>query len=286
MNLLVKTLLDTFNDLDRTRALLASALRSQDPLLHYLPTYDGDDPVEDVIRSMTAIWHPKAGEELLDAGLICVDNNTLAAIEAFNEAKSLFKNAADAIRKNNKSNATLVAMADKHLGGDTRDAALRDAMQTARISELDLLKCYKIIRVLPATLESLSWTWATQHTKSERISMDNAVKMAEEQLSGEARDAVLADLGRLKPGTRMTRLLALPNQLRANIIWDDDGERSRKMISISGIVAFPGNQLPKLVWRDNPGDTVKDGLTRFDATIDRTPYIHSLGIHLYKGEGQ
>lgn len=237
------------------------------------------------MRSLTEIWHLEEGEELLGAGLICGNDAVVASVEVLNDAKAAFKKCVEAIREGDKSNATLFTLADRKLGNEARGNQLREAMRTARISRLDLLKCYKMIRVMPSSLMSLSWTWARTHTKSEPITLEGAEKMAKERLSGPELDTVLSLLGKLSPGTRLTRLYRLPNQLRANIIWKEDGERMRKPFSISGIVVMPGNKLPKLVWRDDPGQRKDEAaITRSDSKIDRDPYIRSLGIHLYLKE--
>lgn len=281
----VKDLLDAYQVLAAANSALADAIRNQSDVPRYLPTFPGKegDEIEAVVQSLTEIWRLEDGEALLGAGLICGNDHVVQAVESLNQAKAAFKAAVDAVRGNDKTNSTLFSLADQQLGHDRRSEKLRDAMRTARISRLDLLKCYKVIRVMPSSLESLSWTWARTHTKSEPISMDDAERMAYQRLSGVERETVLSLLGNLPPGAPMTRLYKLPNQLRANIVWKEDGERKRKPLSISGIVVMPGDKLPKLVWRDDPGPRTDDeaALIRVDSKIDREPYIRSLGIHLY-----
>jgi hypothetical protein len=285
MATLVKDLLDAYEVLAAANSALSIAIRNQSDMPRFLPTFSGEEAgeVDAVVRSLTEIWHLEDGDELLGAGLICGNNEVVQAVDSLNEAKVAFKKAVDAIRGDDKTNSTLFSLADQQLGHDGRGDELREAMRTARIGRLDLLKCYKLIRVMPSSLESLSWTWARTHTKSEPITMEGAEKMAHQRLSGSNRDAVLGILGNLAPGTQMTRLYKLPNQLRANIVWKEDGERKRKPLSISGIVVMPGDKLPKLVWRDDPGPRTDDeaALTRADSKIDREPYIRALGIHLY-----
>ncbi len=285
MAALVKELLDSYETLAAANSALGNAVWNQSDMPRFLPTFsgEGDGEIDAVAQSLTEIWHLENDDALLGAGLICGNNEVVQAVDSLNKAKAAFKEAVGAIRGEDKSNSTLFSLADHQLGHDGRSDDLRAAMKIVRIDRLDLLKCYKVIRVMPSSLESLSWTWARTHTKSEPITMDGAVKMAHQRLSGTHRETVLSILGNLPLGTQMTRLYKLPNQLRANIIWKENGERKRKSLSISGIVVMPGDKLPKVVWRDDPGPRTDDeaALTRVDSKIDREPYIQALGIHLY-----
>ncbi|OUS12125.1 hypothetical protein A9Q89_06940 [Gammaproteobacteria bacterium 53_120_T64] len=288
MSVLVVDLLNTHKAMDdKIKALTPLLLKHNGP--RYLPTYQGSlcGETAAIVRSMCEIWHQDKGDEpLLLTGLVCVQADLLQAVVALNSAKDNFKYAVDRIRHGDKANATLTGLADHALKGlePRRSEELRLAMQTAGISRLDLLKCYRHIRVLPSPLESLSWTWARTHTKSVPISMAEAEKKAVQLLSGDTLRLVLDKLGALKPGTAMTFMRELPPRLCANIVYRKDGLRSRKTITTTGVTVVEAPQLPKLAWRENPGPRqaeATDHLTRIDAKIDRTPYIKALNIHLY-----
>ena len=286
MSVIVKDLLDSYEEMIRAISTLKNAIHEQEQIPRYLPTYKGDkeNQLEAVVKSLTEIWYLDSGDELLGAGFICADQKTVAAVELLNNAKSAFKDSVDVIRGNDKKNSTLFTLADQHLDLDNRGEALRNAMRTARISRLDLLKCYRKIRVLPSSLESLSWTWARTHTKSEPISIEDAEKMARQRLSGQTLDLALSKLANAQAkGYSLRRFRELPNQLRANMVVNEGDHRKRSSMNISGIVIYPGDKLPKkLIWRDDPGPRKEyERLTRVDSQIDRSePFIKALSIHL------
>lgn len=282
MGVLVVNLLEAYKAMETRIEVLKPLIRAHKGP-RYLPTYEGEPSgeVEAVVRSMTEIWHQDSGDApLLLTGLACVQQDMIEAVVALNDAKDKFKIAVEAVREKDKSNSTLVCLAENKLEGlePGRSEELRQAMQTANISRLDLLKCYRHIRVLPSPLESLSWTWARTHTRSVPITLEGAEKRAQQQLSGETRALVLEKLGALKPGTKMTVMRELPPRLCANIVYLEDGERTRKTITTSGVVVLEADHLPKLAWRKNPGAREAgdhDHITRVDAKIDRVP--------IYKG---
>ena len=156
-------------------------------------------------------------------------------------------------------------------------------MKTAGISRLDLLRCYAQIRVLPSPLESVSWTWAKTHSSIDPITVAQAITMAENLPKEKTKAFALEMLACLKPTERLVLKKKLPNQLRANLVWREAGERKRKAVTISGIVVGQDAALPQYVWRDDPAnsDQKTQRLSRVDTTIEAEPYIKALGIHRY-----
>lgn len=302
MNILIANLLQTYEALAGANGMLGDALRAHPDMPMYLPTYRGEPEaqLETVIRSLTEIWNVNLDVELLNAGVICAPQDVKSAIVALNAAKTQFKESVQAIRqadidharakdqaqgkqrKRTARNEPLIEVAKRCINtlGKGRGEGLLNAMRTAQISRLDLLKCYRHIRVLEATTESISWTWARSHASSIPLTIEEAAAKAL-QLPDSSRATALKLLGELRPGTPITQRKHLPNQLQANVVWTKNGVRTRRAFTISGIVVCPCETLPTVVWRENPGNASGDRLQRMDARISDQPYIRALNIYLY-----
>ena len=302
MNRLIVNLLQAYEALAGANGTLGNVLREHPNLPMFLPTYRGtpEARLETVIRSLTEIWNVDLDVELLTAGVICAPDTVVSAVIALNAAKSRFKEAVQAIRradadqarakdrqqgkqrKRTVRNEPLIDVARRCIKtlGRGRSEGLMDAMQTAQISRLDLLKCYRHIRILEATTESISWTWARSHTSSTTLTIEEAAAKAL-KLPDASRATALKLLGDLRPGTPITQRKHLPNQLQANVVWTTDGVRTRRALTISGIVVCPCETLPTVMWRDNPGKGSGNRLQRMDARICEKPYIRALNIFLY-----
>lgn len=293
---LVDNMLKAYEEMANACNTLSDAIRSTSELPMVLPTYEGEPGGERdaVIKSLTQIWNLEAGEQIIEAGLICAPDNVIQCVHQLNIAKAAFKETVIAIRHSdgaaaNNNNLTLVV--DRHVTRGIKKSSigrgeeLKVAMNSAQINRLDLIRCYRQIRVLPDDLESISWTWARTHTASEPISLDEAVKLAEQLSKPETQKIALDLLGKLPPGVKLTLRKRLPNQLRANIVYLEDGDRKRKPVTISGIVISSNKTVPKYVWRPDPGprddSDTSDRLTRMDSRINPEPYVSALNIHLY-----
>jgi len=214
-----------------------------------------------------------------DAGIVCASDQTVAIVHQLNEAKAHFKETILKIRS---------LASDKSAG--SRETVLKKALKSAGIQTLDLRECYRQIRVMPPALESISWTWATSHARIQKLTFDEAVAMAEglrdrdEELAETALDILRR---RCAPDELLVRRITLPNQLRANYSYLENGEIQRKSCPISGVVIAQQKMLPRMAWRENPVSRkeVPIRLQR-ESRIEPEPIIQSLSIHRYvRGHG-
>lgn len=213
------------------------------------------------------------------AGIVCASNETVSIVEQLNETKAHFKETILKIRN---------LASGKPVG--SRETVLKKALKSAGIQTLDLRECYRQIRVMPPQLESMSWTWATSHARIQKLTFDEAVAMAEglrdrdEELAETALDILRR---RCAPDELLVRRITLPNQLRANYSYLENGKIQRKSCPISGVVIAQQKMLPRMAWRENPVSR-KDEPIRLqrESKIEPEPVIQSLSIHRYvRGHG-
>jgi len=296
-SVLVIDLLQSHQALESACNEFAAAVRRDQeielPLL--LPAYSGTPggEREAAITSMIQLWHLEPGEALVDAGLVCGSAETIAAACRLNDAKQTFQSAIKALRdagpKGEKSRLDKLIDRVLHEEGKRTDE-LSLALKRVRISRLDLLRCYAKIRVLPRHLESLSWTWAKTHSSIVPVSMDEAIKMAQNLSNEETKETVLSLLSTCSQRERFVCKKKLPNQLRANLVYrDEDGKRKRKAVTISGVILSQDITLPRYIWRDNPDllapEAQQERLSRLDTHIESEPFIKVLRLHRYIDRG-
>lgn len=293
--LLVEEMLSAYQSMAVSVEALRATMREYPEMKLFLPTYR-DKPggeLENAIASLTEIWHMDQGVKLAEVGLISAPPVVVQAIQTLNDAKQVFKTSVVAIRKAGESgNHTIMTAVEKHmlLDGEKpscrRSEDIREAMRITRLGRLDLLRCYRHARILEENLESISWTWARTHTSVEKITMEEAIKKAEQLPNEDSREITLNLLAAIPPGDTLIVRKQLNNQLRANLVWQENKERKRKAVTISGIVINPSINLPKMLWRDDPGPRKEsesiDRLVRADSRINPEPYIQALNIHLYR----
>lgn len=286
---LVADLLQTFEATQAACGDLARTVRADAALPLFLPNYGGDAGTEReaAIRSMTQLWHLDPGASVVEAGLLCASAGTVAAAEALNRRKQQFQAAVQAIRAigKNKDKLRITRLIERVLQEEgRRTEALQEALATARINRLDLLRCYAQLRILPPGLESISWTWAKTHSAIVQVRLDEAIEMAGHLANPATSATALELLYRLPRDEKLAYKKHLPNQLRANLVWLEDDQRLRKAVTISGVVLCQAPTLPRYIWRDNPAcsDTPSAArLSRTDVGIESGAYVRALNLHRY-----
>jgi len=248
-----------------------------------LPTYEGPDAQarEAAWLSLTRLWFPAAGETPLSAGLLCASEETLDSARQYNDTKTAFFESVKALRELDQSSSApkLEQLLNKVLKKEgMREGKLELAIQRLGLSLLDLNHCYAKIRILPANLESISWTWATRNSRIEQITYKNAESMADALTNEKSQSYARDQLGRLKPGEPLARKRMQPPQLRANLVFYKDGKRTRQLVPLSGIALSRDLTLPNSVWRDASS---QERLSRNDAGIEQEAHIESLMLYRY-----
>lgn len=279
-------------DLMRTyEALLDTQIRFKNEILGekslpcFLPGFAGTsiEARHHAIPAMIRNFYLNEDEEEQLTGVICASKDTVEAAAVMNHAKDNLQQAISLVRELGGSKKTaLDKLVDRALHREgRRTAELELALSRLQLHRLDLLRCYAHIRVLPSTLESISWTWATRHSSIKLIDLNEAETMANALPVPGTRNAVLHALRQLKPGEKLAMKKSLPNTLRANIVYWEEGVRKRKAINVSGILLSPDKHLPKhILWRDDPGDPPLR-LERSDVSIQKIPYIPALNLYRY-----
>lgn len=237
-----------------------------------------------LVNTMLSISPPTPASDIINAGLLCAAPDHITQLEQLNHTKQAFKEAVGRIRAfETKDGKTRIdVLIDRVLKEEgRRGESLRAAFREIGFNGIDLLRCYANIRILPKKLESISWTWAKKHASIIKTTQQEALLLAEELPSPRAKEVALYLLGQLPKQTPLVIQKQLPNQLRANIKWQEDKHIHRKAITVSGVVVSQDPALPKITWRDNPGPPCASQPVRGDRRIDPTPYIKSLNIHCY-----
>lgn len=291
---LVLELLQKYEELEAANSRFADAVRADRDLPLLLPECVGAPNRELAIKAMTRIWHLEPGESLPQAGVVCSSPATILIANELNEIKKKFKAAIISVRDELEGNTfrldkcieRLLLQQDDKDNARRRNKELQLALKRTKIDRLDLLRCYANVRVLPKDLISISWTWARTHSAIDPISRENAILQAEKLNDGEAKDVALTLLTALEPGQMLAYKKKLPNQLRANLLYHENGDVKRKAVTISGIALSQDSTLPKKwVWRDDPGEqdpkAPMNRIPRSDSRIDLEPYIKALHLHLY-----
>jgi hypothetical protein len=257
----------------------------------FIPTFGMDEKDKEsnkareaAIKSMTQLFVLNDGDYVPDSGIVCASPATVAAVEKLNTAKIAFKGAVIAIRNFQKETDASVSRISKLIRDEVtekgyRTKALKKAMGTAGIESLDLKRCYAQIRIMPPELDVFSWTWATNHTRIKKVTLQEAIEMAKKLPGKETSETAVDLLNKCNPGEILVKKSTLPNQLRANYAYLKDGRIVRKSSPISGIVIAQQKNLPRKFWRDNPGDQRRRPAQ--ESGIENAPLIIALNLYRY-----
>ena len=239
------------------------------------------------VSSITRIW--KESESVLEpiTGLILCDEATVEAAMDMNAEKDRFKETIVSLRKEFESRKSdLWSLIDQTVHNYStqpshfqRAAELKEALRIAGIGRLDLTRCYRKVRILPENTESISWTWAKHHSSIQTITRDEVLRLIDDMPDGEVKSTAYSVIAGISSTNQLVKKKNLPDQLRANITFYEQGVRKRKSLTISGVCLVPGDRMPKFVWRERK-DSAGERLTRSDRRIDAVPLIKALGIHL------
>jgi hypothetical protein len=290
---LILDLFQKYKALENANASFSKAVVSDNHLPILLPGSASEPNRDTAARFMTQLFLAESGDNLPQSGLICASPYTIQMGEQLNVCKGEFQASVKSFRDSVQGEKSrLDKLIDRVLLQQCSNARhrveeLQLALKRAQLNRLDLLRCYAKIRVLPKDLVSISWTWARTHAVIDPITRDEAIKQAHNLSNEETRNIALNRLAALPQGEKLAYRKKLPNQLRANLQYLDDGQLKRKAVTISGIVLSQDCSLPKTwVWRDDPGEQNPKAplsrVTRIDTKIDREPYIKALHLHLYK----
>ncbi len=239
------------------------------------------DARREAIRAITLLHFPQESESApVPSGILCASEPSIDLIREYNAAKIAFKEAVLAIR--NEESGDTTSIITREVGKGRRTPLLNQLLRNAKITSLDLKRCYTQIRILPSGVESLRWTWATRHARIKKVSVAEAEALLDalpadrQQAIETARDL----LARCEPREILVRKTSHRNQLRANYTIRGEDGRQNYSCPISGIVIQPGTELPKFKWRDDPAESGNSRPKR-GASVEEKPYIQILDLFRY-----
>lgn len=259
----------------------------------YIPTFGRSEDEtgspearEAAIESIIRLFFPNEANWVPEAGILCASQETVSVIEALNKSKTAFKNAVLAIRNFHNDGDSSSAHISKLIRDEITDRgyrteSLKKAMSTIGIGTLDLKRCYAQIRIMPPGLTVFSWTWATTHTRMKKISFDQAQELAKNLAEERTSEVALELLNRCKSNENFALKVTLPNQLRANYAFRKGESIVRKSCPVSGVVIAQQRNMPRKLWRDNPGQIKDQVRLPRESDIESTPFIESLNLYRY-----
>lgn len=291
--LVIAEFVEAFENFYDANQAFRTAMMNDINLPRYLPLYLGivEKSGYAAIAAMTEIY--KHTDTSLTAGLQCVSPETVEATVQLNAAKDRVKAAVQALKK--QANPALrIKPLDRLVArlshaADPENTVFERQIKRMALGSIDLVRLYAHVRILPIGTESIGWTWAKRHSTIVKLSRDEAVEQAKKLVNPDQQQLALRRLSYLKDTDSLAYKNPLPNQLRANLSINVEGERTRKAVTISGICLVQSKQLPKYAWRDDPATLGLDHgnllnrLSRHDEIIEKEPYIQFLHLHRYAG---
>ena len=276
----VASLVQAFKPLKDRGQALADALREdRDTFPFEVMTFTNDScsvqAHETAIESLVRLYRLNGTDETkteentdkpvtarpFHAGILCVSENSMVLADDFNQAKVAFKDVVLAIRKKYQNHKHGF---DKWIRGATdpqisRPQELQDALDTARLSEIDLRRCYAKVRALPDQIKSISWTWAIKHSTMKKIHYAKAVERVKNLPDDHPAKSLVTDLiEQVGEDEMLVEKSDLPAALRANLVSVDpfNPDRVKRFsVAISGGSLCRQDTLPRRLWRDNPLDS-------------------------------
>ncbi len=211
-------------------------------------------------------------------GVVCVATEHLQAFIDANSCKSEFKKEIHKIKKaSNKKKSNLAVIIESVAKG--RDDEVAQAMKSLRISRLNLLWCYRQILVLPPSLDSLSWTWATAHKSIAPITHKEVSALINEIITDDNDKKMMQDIVNNYHDHQLVRVKKVAPHLRANITFFEGDLITRKIITTPTVVISQDTSLPRIRWPDKEMKNTR--LTRSDVKLNPVPIIKALGIYTY-----
>ena len=229
--------------------------------------------------AITECWYQDE-KDFPPTGLICVSPEHSKIFSEANTCKENFKDEIMIFKNaSTKKRTNLVSMIDSVGKTGGRNAKVAEAMQVLRISRLNLLWCYRQILVLPKNLNSVSWTWSTSSKSIDKISYTDALQLVENEIADENTQDLIKGILRAYQSHQLVRVKKVAPHLRANITFDKDGVRTRKMVTTPTVIISQDATLPRIRWPDK--DVKNTRLGRIDIKLNPEPIVKALGIYTY-----
>lgn len=227
-----------------------------------------------IAGELTRLFHKDAGyPEVPRSGVLCINDDLATKIRSLNSAKDSFCEAVKVLRgPNQKYNHSIEEALIK-------DEAFVAEMKRAGLARLDLISCYRAIRVLPPDIHSLRWSWGTTHRGVHKLKISDLRARLKEDPSDIA-EMVLSATAWMNDSDYVAEIKKKNERLMANLVLEN-GDRTQ--VVCSGVMMFPGETLPPVMaWRDLPAKTRRSPKKRpEDTTIEQEPIFEKSPYHFY-----
>jgi len=209
------------------------------------------------------------------SGVLCIDDTARAQIEIVNTLKQRIKAEVVAFKQNGRQQKDFLNRVAPS------DAGVFEVFSQMPPGErIDWWRTYAQIRILPPTIESVSFTWAKSHSQIIRYEYEQVLETALALKNEPTRERVLARLGQIGQSTPLLLKRTQRPQLRANLVSNIGGERVRSSTPVSGVLVVAREHLPRVVYHS---PRKEERLERFDRKLSDEPLIPELSLYTYRG---
>jgi hypothetical protein len=218
-------------------------------------------------------------EILVCPGIIGASPETLAIVNAVNQAKEKFKQTV-LILKRNKINLNEKSFLDSFNSAlPQREGNTSKALKKMGLARLHLKQCYRKIPILAEVPLKITWTWA--HTRSIRkIDKLKAKALLEKRTKDLGIQQQLQNLDSIATEEPLAIVQELAPHLRANILFPN---QQRIMVKGPIPIFFPAEHHESPIFKP-PGqkkDKDKNRVIRADLQIDPELFLPAIHAHRY-----
>ncbi len=245
-----------------------------------LNTNDTDLSLSEALNLLTDIWYRNTGDGRRTQnlyGLIGVAPEIIPILHQLNSAKYQFQASVKAYRETQRDPSPLL-----HKRAETLNLSL----QQTGLARLHLKQCYRQFPVLNKRPNKVLFSWYTSGRSIRKLSVNEAekrlLKMDISQLHIQLQLEALAKIPQSEPLAQLQQQVPV---MRANILWEENGEKIRKAKNCPLPIFFPLDESQSLPEYNTPSLTppeTRQRQQRSDLIIDPEPYLPSLRIHRYR----
>lgn len=244
---------------------------------------NGLDMRSKAVSLFQTLWYEEGqdGRETITCpGVIGVGADTLAAARRLNELKDTFKAAVLALKTLRKSEADAILTELIH----KRDTGVAHAMRRMGAARLNLKQAYRHVPLLERRPAKVGFTWSRQGRTIQRISVAEARRLLERRSETPQTRQELERLSRLPAGEPLARVRPVCPHLRANVVFGDHAQPSRRLIQTPLPLLVPlseGQPLPSFV-AVPPEPVATSRLRRSDTKLEEEPFLILLQVFRYR----
>lgn len=250
------------------------------------PAFNVEDTTDEINRVAAAVgdfWY-RDGQEGRESrsyhGLVGVPEPLLDIIDSINAHKTRLKSLIGEMRKISEHEW----LETKSILNDRKET-VHESLRFAGLSRLHLKQTWRQIPTFRNTPKKVGMNWYTSGKSIKRITVEDALKLLRDMDTSAEHIIVQIDqASRLGGGTALAQVQPQAPVMRANLVFDVDGEKARKAMNCSMPVFFPiqdGNDFPS--HNEPPAEPPHDRVrqVRSDKRIADEPFLPSIRVHMY-----